>query len=55
MQQSAISSIMLSKLDHKAAVHCGAVTFVGSVRNRDLYIVVFCDAADGSAIEMSPM
>ena len=36
-QQSAISSMRLSRLPHNAAVHCGAVTLVGSVRTRDLY------------------
>ena len=36
-QQSAISSMRLSRLPHSAAVHCGAVTLVGSVRTRDLY------------------
>ena len=40
-----ISWINRSKRDHRAAVHWGAVTFVGSVRMRDLYRV-----ADGGPL-----
>jgi hypothetical protein len=36
IQHPAISSMRFSSLAHKAAVHCGAVTLVGSVRTRDL-------------------
>lgn len=37
MQQSDISSNMVSNRDQKAVDHCGAVIFVGSVLTRDLY------------------
>ena len=38
IQHPAISSMRFSNRPHRAAVHCGAVTLVGSVRTRDLYI-----------------
>ena len=37
IQHVAISSISVSRRAQSAAVHCGAVIFVGSVRTRDLY------------------
>ena len=37
-QHPAISSIIFSKRAQSAAVHCGAVIFVGSVLRRDLYM-----------------
>lgn len=37
IQQSASSPTRLSRRLQRAAVHCGAVTLVGSVRTRDLY------------------
>ena len=39
IQHPAISSIMLSSRVHSAAVHWGAVRFVGSVRMRERYCV----------------
>ena len=39
IQHPAISSIILSSRVHSAAVHCGAVRFVGSVRMRERYCV----------------
>lgn len=45
-QQSAISSIIPSSRPHNAAVHCGAVRFVGSVLTRDLYMGGDCGVPD---------
>ena len=42
IQQSAISWNIVSSRAHSAADHWGAVTFVGSVLIRDLYVWVVC-------------
>lgn len=42
IQQSAISWNIVSNRAHSAADHWGAVTFVGSVLIRDLYVWVIC-------------
>jgi hypothetical protein len=50
-QQSAISSIITSSRDHNAAVNCGAVTLVGSVRTRERYTGGDCGEEAAAASE----